>query len=65
MCYCNCTYEHFNPLTGDCHCKRGKNPCPEDIEEEVFTCLNCNYEFIPDNIENFLCPNCELICSEM
>lgn len=31
MCYNNCSYESFNPVTGDCACRRGKNPCPEEL----------------------------------
>ena len=42
MCYNNCQYENYNPMTGDCHCRRGSNPCPE--EEELIMCPYCETE---------------------
>ena len=38
MCYTGqCPHESFNPITGNCHCRRGKNPCP--MEDEL--CEEC------------------------
>ncbi len=51
MCYNNCEYEVYNPVTGDSHCHRGKNPCPETL----ITCGYCDYE-MPDIEEE--CPRC-------
>ncbi len=39
MCYNNCQYERFNPVTGTCRCVRRANPCPEDREPRI--CTDC------------------------
>lgn len=58
MCYTGyCDYEDFNPITGNCSCRRGKNPCPEDAETiEMFMCPYCEEEFPEDGQEE--CPEC-------
>jgi len=44
MCYNGCSYERFNPATGDCHCRLPAGcKCPQDIEY----CSVCDDE-IPD-----------------
>ena len=37
MCYNNCAYEVFNPMTGDCKCTKKMGPCPSDGH----TCVSC------------------------
>jgi len=61
MCYCNCEYERFNPLTGDCHCRKGRNPCPEELEH----CEECEvvvrseqYEKSSSIVGKPLCEDC-------
>lgn len=39
MCYNNCEYERYNPITGECRCVRRKNPCPE----EAIICPYCDW----------------------
>ena len=34
MCYMNCPYERFDPITGICHCTdKSSNPCPHETPE--------------------------------
>jgi hypothetical protein len=47
MCYNNCIFERFNPITGDCTCNRGSNQCPEEIK----VCENCGEEISFDDME--------------
>jgi len=38
MCYTGqCSYESFNPMTGDCSCRKKSGPCPYETEE----CKDC------------------------
>ena len=55
MCYNNCIYEHFNPVTGTCTCHRGKNPCPE--EYELVFCRECD-EQVEVPVGEETCPEC-------
>jgi len=56
MCYNNCRFESYNPVTGNCACRRGSNPCPEELED--ITCVYCGFEFEPDGGDNEECPDC-------
>ena len=47
MCYNNCKYESFNPVTGDCHCHRNSNPCPETLT----FCDSCEKEIDEEQVE--------------
>ena len=62
MCYCNCEYERFNPMTGDCKCTNKGTTCPT---EEEYTCVSCGMEITEeqysqteDEYDGALCCNC-------
>ena len=63
MCYCNCEYEKFNPLTGECKCTfKGKiAPCEID-SEYLITCPYCDTNFVVESTADYSCPNCNLTC---
>jgi len=59
MCYNGCQYEQHNPMTGDCHCRRGNRACPEEEEEPInMLCPYCECE-IEDPVDLMNCPECE------
>ncbi len=60
MCYCNCKYERFNPITGDCRCVRGSNPCPEDMEY----CEKCDDEVSSIQVEESLNAYDKILCED-
>ena len=51
MCYNGCQYESFNPVTGNCDCMRGKNPCPEEFEYCEKCGCHVNSEESADSLE--------------
>jgi hypothetical protein len=63
MCYNNCQYESYNPVTGDSHCRRRSNPCPMELSY----CEKCSVEVTDEeawesiNVTDGyyqLCPSC-------
>lgn len=57
MCFSNCRYESFNPLTGVCTCKRDTHPCPEESMTSI--CPYCDKEYeVPDDTDSLECPHC-------
>ena len=61
MCYNDCVYFKFNPMTGDDSCKRPNDGCcPDEIES--FYCIDCDEEYqLPEETE--ACPICG--CDEL
>ena len=51
MCYNNCRYFEFNPMTGTDRCTRGRNPCPDSAYE----CSECGLT-MEEHFEE--CPEC-------
>ncbi len=56
MCYSNCRYEYWNPISGTCICRLPKNKTCPDTDEHSQYCEICDKK-LADNEAN-ICDEC-------